>query len=327
MNILLLGAQGQLGWELGASLSTLGSVIHYGRSEADFTNLEKLEELVRLTKPRVIINAAAHTKVDQAETEPLVAHLINAKAPALLAKLARELSAWLIHYSTDYVFDGLKNDPYTEEDIPTPLNVYGHNKLDGDKAILVSGCRHLIFRTSWVFSFQSCNFAKNILELAKKETSFSVVADQYGSPTGVELLSSATALALHQALHSEKDLSGLYNLVAAGETNWHGYALYLIRRALEIGWVLAASPERIYPQESSKIQPPQIAQRPANSRLNTAKFTSVFGLTPPPWQYYVDRVLWSWSRFRNIEMSPPAPPNKIIDLKFIPPLNYQPIHR
>ena len=319
MTILLLGAQGQLGWELGAALSTLGRVLHFGRRQADLSQLPDLEALVRKTKPRVIINAAAHTKVDQAETEPELAHTVNAEAPALLARLAKELSAWLVHYSTDYVYDGKKDGPYTEDDPAAPLNVYGRSKLAGDQAILDSGCRHLIFRTSWVFSQHGRNFPKTMLDLARQEDGFPIVADQYGSPTGVELISSATALALNQALTREDEVSGLYNLVASGYTNWHQYAIYVIKRARELGWNLLARPENIRPRSTEESG--RKAVRPANSRLSTEKFQKTFHLTPPPWPYYVDRVLWAWTR---AEVPPPSRPPQILGLKFIAPMNILP---
>lgn len=316
MSILLLGAQGQLGWELGASLSNLGRVLHFGRRQADLSRLDDLEKLVRKIRPRVIINAAAHTQVDQAESEPDLAHLVNAEAPALLARLAREMEAWLVHYSSDYVFDGRKDGFYTEDDLPAPLNVYGQSKLAGDQAILASGCRHLIFRTSWVFGERGRNFPRTILEMARHEDHFAIIADQYGGPTGVELLSGATALALHQALGSPADLSGLYNLVAAGEVNWHGYAVYVVQRALELGWDLLARPEKISPRSTDQSDRP--ARRPANSRLSTEKFQKTFQLNPAPWQYYVDRVLWNWTRAGGAYLNPSP---QVMGLKFIPPMN------
>jgi len=297
MTILLLGAQGQLGWELGASLACLGRVLPFGHQEADLSRLSSLEELTRKIKPRVIVNAAAHTRVDQAETEPELAHLVNAEAPALLAGLARQMGAWLVHFSTDYVFNGQKDGFYTEEDRPAPLNVYGQSKLAGDLAVAASGCRYLIFRTSWVFAEKGWNFPRAILERAAREERFSVVDDQYGCPTGVELLASASALALREALTSPTDLSGLYNLVAAGEVNWHGYAVYVVKKALEMGWNLLARPENITPQ--TKIESGRKAPRPANSRLSTDKFQNTFQLYPPPWQYYVDRVMRGWTRALN----------------------------
>ena len=293
MNILLLGAGGRLGWELGASLAPLGRICRCGHEEADFTRPDELEELVRRAGPGVIVNAAAYTAVDQAEAEPRPAGLINAEAPARLARLARELSAWLIHYSTDYVFDGRKDGWYSEEDRAAPLNVYGRSKLAGDEAVMSSGCRHLIFRVSWLFSTRGGGFPRSILELAGREEGFSVTADQFGAPTGVELISGVTALALGRALASGRDLSGLYNLAASGETNWHGFAVYLVARARRLGWELKARPEDIRPAPAAAAGRP--ARRPANSRLSTARLAAVFGLRPPHWTYHADRLLGSWT--------------------------------
>jgi len=316
MTILLLGAGGQLGWELGAGLSSLDRVLHFGRKQADLSRLDDLEALVKKTRPKVIVNAAAHTKVDQAEEEPDLAMLVNAEAPARLAALAKELDAWLVHYSSDYVYDGRKDGVYLESDPTAPLNVYGRSKLAGDEAIMKSGCRHLIFRTSWVFSESGQNFPRTILELARREDEMSIVSDQYGSPTGVELLAGATALALHQALESQNDLSGLYNLVASGYTNWHGFAVYLVQRALELGWGLLAKPEKIKTRLSQ--QSGRKAARPANSRLSTEKFRSTFHLNPGPWQYYVDRLLWVWTRAYGASV---GPPKHILGLRLLPPVN------
>ncbi len=316
MSILLLGAQGQLGWELGASLSSLGRVFHFGRKQADLSRPDDLEALVMKIKPKVIVNAAAYTKVDQAEDEPELARLINAEAPARLAALAKKTEAWLVHYSTDYVYDGLKDGVYEEDDPTSPLNVYGRSKLAGDEAVMKCGCRHLIFRTSWVFSESGQNFPRAILELARRESDLSVVADQFGSPTGVELISSATALALNQALSHGSDLSGLYNLVAAGYTNWHGFAVYLVKRALELGWGLLVKPENIKTRTTD--QSGRAARRPANSRLSTEKFQKVFQLSPSPWQYYADRLLWAWTRAQGAAL---GPPKHVFGLKFLPPMN------
>lgn len=319
MAILLLGAQGQLGWELGASLSPLGKVYHFGRREADLSHRSELRRLVLNIKPRVIINAAAHTQVDQAEDEPEAAQAVNAEAPEFLAQLAKELKAWLVHYSTDYVFDGQKDGAYTEDDTPAPLNVYGRSKLAGDKAVMASGCRYLIFRTSWVFGPHGRNFPRAMLDLAGREDRFPVVADQFGSPTGVELLSSATALALHQAMRSADDISGLYNLVSAGCTCWHEYAQYVVKRAIDLGWSLLATPQSITPRSTEESG--RRALRPKNSRLSTEKFTRTFGLTPPPWQYYVDRIIWRWTRqYAAANFNPP----KFIGTKFMPTINRVP---
>ena len=303
MNILLLGAEGRLGRELGASLAPLGRIYAYGRQEADFTKADKLEKLVRRANPAIIVNAAAYTLVDQAEAEPRAAELINAEAPGLLARLARELSALLIHYSTDYVFDGQKEGWYSEEDPAAPLSVYGRTKLAGDEAIISSGCFHLIFRVSWLFSVLGKSFPRSILELAHQRESFSVTCDQFGAPTGVELLSSATALALKQVLSSGRDLLGLYNLAPSGETSWHGFAVYLVEKALKLGWPLQARPENIGPAPAAAN--PRPARRPANSRLSTARLTAAFGLRPPPWTYYADRLLWRWDALRSLSRESP----------------------
>jgi len=305
MNILLLGAEGRLGWELGASLAPLGRICHYGHEQADFTQPDLLEKLVRQTNPGLIVNAAAHTAVDQAESEPRKAEQINAEAPARLASLAKELSAWLIHYSTDYVFDGSNEGWYSEDDPAAPLNVYGRSKLAGDEAVISSGCRYLIFRVSWLFSDRGHSFPRAILEQAYQKEKFSVTNDQFGAPTGVELLSSATALALNQALVSDRNLSGLYNLAAAGETSWHGFAVYLVAKARKLGWELKARPETIRPAPAAAVAAKRPARRPANSRLSTARLNSVFGLRPPHWTYYVDRLLWLWTSIRNLSKHSP----------------------
>lgn len=298
MTIILLGAQGQLGWELGATLAPLGHILHFNRRQADLADLEGLEKLVRKLKPRIIVNAAAYTNVDQAEINSQQAHLVNARAPELLARLAAELGFWLVHYSTDYVFDGKKTGSYTENDFPNPLNVYGQSKLDGDEAIMSSGCRHLIFRTSWVFSRDGHSFPRTILDKAKHESTLSIVADQFGSPTSVELLAGATALALRTVLSSQNnDLSGLYNLVSSGSVSWHEYAVYLATKASELGWELLAKPQTIAACDSPMGGARTI--RPSNSRLDTSKLTQILGLTLPPWQYYIDRVLWAWTKMEN----------------------------
>lgn len=294
MNILILGANGQLGWELGSALSPLGRVISLGRKEADLSRLDQLEKKVRETRAEVIVNAAAYTAVDQAERESELAAVVNSQAPALLARLAKECRAWLLHYSTDYVYDGRKGAPYQESDPPSPLNVYGQTKLAGDQAVASSGCRHLIFRTGWVFSETGRNFPRTILNLAASEKSLSVVADQIGSPTSAAMLAGASALALQSALASGKDLSGLYHLASGGHTSWHGLAVYLVERARLLGWPLAVKAEDIRATATdAKARP---ALRPADSRLSTEKFQKTFQLTPPPWAYYIDRLLLTWAK-------------------------------
>jgi len=297
MKILLLGSDGQVGWKLGASLAPLGQLFAPGRHEADLENLESIRRVVRHCHPALIVNAAAYTAVDQAESEPESAFRCNAEAPALLAAEAKRLDALLVHYSTDYVFDGTKTDPYAEEDQPNPLNVYGQSKLAGDEAIIQTACRHLIFRTSWVFSDRGHNFARTILRLAQEREELTVVADQFGAPTSAELLAEGTALALYHIMHHPEGSRsmGLYNLAAAGETNWRDYAVYLTEKASEMGWDIKAGSEKIKPLAT--IDFPRPALRPSNSRLSTVKFQNTFGLIPPHWSYHVDRALNIWSDF------------------------------
>lgn len=300
MKILLFGKNGQVGWELQRSLAPLGEIIdldfdshragvpHAQPLCGDFTRPEELRQTVRNVAPDVIVNAAAHTAVDRAESEPDQARLINARAPALLAEEARVLGAWLIHYSTDYVFDGSGSAARLETDPTGPLNVYGATKLEGEQAILASGCRHLIFRTSWVFAARGGNFAKTMLRLGQARDSLSVIDDQTGAPTGAELLADVTAHAIATALR-QPEVAGLYNLVAAGETSWYGYARFVLNFARQRGVPLKVAPEHIHPVASSAYPTP--ARRPHNSRLDTAKLQHAFHLNLPSWQSGVERML------------------------------------
>jgi dTDP-4-dehydrorhamnose reductase len=244
--------------------------------------------MVRSIAPDVIVNAAAHTAVDRAESEPDLARSINATAPALLAGEAQRLGAWLIHYSTDYVFDGSGSAPWVEASPTGPVNVYGATKLEGDLAIAASGCRHLILRTSWVYAARGGNFAKTMLKLAKERESLNVIADQFGAPTGAELLADVTAHALRLAL-AQPELSGTYHAVAAGATTWHGYARHVIEFARAAGQPIRVAPQAIHAVPTSAFPTP--ASRPGNSRLDTRKLQNAFGLTLPPWQSGVDRML------------------------------------
>lgn len=300
MKILLFGKNGQVGWELQRSLAPLGEIIgldfdshlagvpHAQPLCGDFTRPEELRQTVRNVAPDVIVNAAAHTAVDRAESEPDQARLINARAPALLAEEASVLGAWLIHYSTDYVFDGSGSAARLETDPTGPLNVYGATKLEGEQAILASGCRHLIFRTSWVFAARGGNFAKTMLRLGQARDSLSVIDDQTGAPTGAELLADVTAHAIATALR-QPEVAGLYNLVAAGETSWYGYARFVLNFARQRGVPLKVAPEHIHPVASSAYPTP--ARRPYNSRLDTAKLQHAFHLNLPSWQSGVERML------------------------------------
>lgn len=292
MKILLLGKNGQVGWELQRSLAPLGEVIALDSNSQDycgnFTDLKGLAETVRLTQPDVIVNAAAHTAVDKAETETELAQTINADAVAVLAQEAKQLNAWLIHYSTDYVFAGDGTSPWLETDTTGPLGVYGATKLAGEQAIQESGCKHLIFRTSWVYGARGNNFAKTMLRLASERDSLSVINDQIGAPTGADLLADVTAHTI-RSVQQQPELAGLYHLVAKGETSWHGYASFVIDTALNMGQKLQTTTEAITPVASSAFPTP--AKRPNNSRLNTDKLQANFALTLPHWQAGVTRML------------------------------------
>jgi dTDP-4-dehydrorhamnose reductase len=239
-------------------------------------------------KPDIIVNAAAHTAVDKSESEPELARIINADAVAVLAREAKSLGAWFIHYSTDYVFDGSGVKPWSEVDVTGPLGIYGATKLAGEQAIQDSGCKHLIFRTSWVYGARGNNFAKTMLRLAAERDNLTVIDDQVGAPTGADLLADVTAHTI-RSVQNTPTLGGLYHLVAAGETTWHGYARFVIDFALKMDCELKTNPESIAPVPTSAFPTP--AERPKNSRLNTRKLETNFGLTLPNWQTGVARML------------------------------------
>ena len=292
MKILLLGQNGQLGWALQRSLALLGTLQcpeTAGQPRvADLARPEALAEWVREQRPDVIVNAAAYTAVDTAEKEPERAHAINAAAPAALAGVAAQLGAWFIHYSTDYVFDGSGQTPHAEGDATAPLSVYGRTKREGELAVIQSGGRHLILRTSWVYGTRGGNFARTMLRLAQEREVMRVIDDQVGAPTSADLLADITAQALPQLLaHPER--GGLYHAVAAGETSWHGYASHVIEQARQIRPDLPWKVRDIEAIPSSAY--PVAAQRPLNSRLDTRKLCQTFGLQMPPWQHGVDRWL------------------------------------
>ena len=292
MKILLLGKGGQVGWELQRSLAPLGELVAVDVDSTDLcgdlTNLDGLRRTVRQVAPDVIVNAAAHTAVDKAESEADLARLINAGAPAMLAQEASASGAWLVHYSTDYVFDGSGETPWRESDATGALSVYGRTKLEGETAIRQSGCKHLIFRTSWVYGARGGNFAKTMLRLAKERTQLSVIDDQIGAPTGADLLADITAHALRMAAN-DAQLSGLYHAVASGTTSWHAYASFVIGFARRAGLELACPPDAIAAVPTSSFPTP--AQRPHNSRLDTRKLRDTFNLTLPAWETGVARML------------------------------------
>jgi dTDP-4-dehydrorhamnose reductase len=292
MKILLLGKNGQVGWELQRSLAPLGELVALDHDSkelcGDFTDLEGLAKTVRTVKPDVIVNAAAHTAVDKAESEAELVRTINALAPGVLAQEARQANAWLVHYSTDYVFDGSGDKPWLESDATAPLNVYGATKLEGEQLIRQSGCKHLIFRTSWVYGARGGNFAKTMLRLARERDSLSVIDDQIGAPTGADLLADVTAHAIRTA-RQRPEVAGLYHLTAAGETTWHGYASFVIDYARCNGVALKVAPGAIKAVPTSAFPTP--AKRPHNSRMDTTKLQHTFDLHLPDWQAGVERML------------------------------------
>ena len=290
MKILLLGKNGQVGWELQRSLLPLGEVIALDRHTpgGDLSNLEALAHTIATVRPDVIVNAAGYTAVDNAESDVDACRSINASATALLAQAARAAGALLVHYSTDYVFNGSGDAPWLETDATGPLNVYGQTKLEGEHAIAASGCAHLIFRTSWVFGARGGNFAKTMIRLAKERDSLSVINDQFGAPTGADLLADVTAHAIRATL-ARPELGGLYHLAAGGTTTWHGYASHVIEQARAAGQPIQVAVDAIGAVATSDFPTP--AQRPHNSRLSTAKLQQQFGLSLPHWQLGVDRML------------------------------------
>ncbi len=290
--VLLFGKGGQVGWELQRSLAPLGEVVAVDFDSTDFcgdfTNLSGLAETVRLVRPTIIVNAAAHTAVDKAESEPDLARTINALAPGIIAAEAQKLGAWLVHYSTDYVFDGSGSQAWKETDTPAPLSIYGQTKLEGEQAVAANCAKHLIFRTSWVYAARGGNFAKTMLRLAKERDSLSVINDQIGAPTGADLIADTTALAL-QRVQMQPELAGLYHLVAGGSTSWHGYATLVIEHARDAGADIKTTQNDIYMIATQAYPTP--ARRPLNSKLDTSKVQAAFNLYLPPWQQGVARML------------------------------------
>ena len=295
MQILLLGSQGQVGWELQRSLAPLGHVIALDRRGVvrdgrhlvgDLSDLAGLAHTVQTLRPDVIVNAAAYTAVDKAESDIENAKLINAVAPELLAQQAIKIGAWLVHYSTDYVFDGSGDAPRCEDAAVGPLNVYGQTKLEAEHAIAASGCRHLIFRTSWVYAARGGNFAKTMLRLAGERELLTVVNDQWGAPTGAELIADVTAHALQRRAPA---LSGLYHLVARGETTWFEYANEVIAHHQSRKMSPTLKVQEVRPVASTAFVTP--AKRPLNSRLDVSRLEQTFGLQMPHWKQGVHRML------------------------------------
>lgn len=284
--ILLLGKNGQVGWELQRALAPLGSLHAHDRQSCDVADIDKLRSVIADSTPDIIVNAAAYTAVDKAEQDSANAFLINAEAVGAMAELACQQRALLVHYSTDYVFDGTKDGTYDESDTSNPTSVYGRSKALGEQAVIDSGCEHLIFRTSWVFAARGANFAKTMLKLATERDTLRVVADQWGAPTSAELIADITAHAIRD-VRNKCAAGGLYHLAASGETNWQGYANFVLDRATAFGVALKTGAA----QPISTSEYPLPAARPANSRLNTSKLQNAFDLLLPEWRYHVERML------------------------------------
>lgn len=288
MKILLLGKNGQVGRELCRALAPVGELAALGRAEADLCDIDGLGAVLSARRPGVIVNAAAYTAVDRAETDRAAAARVNAEAVGVLARHAAATRALLVHYSTDYVFDGAAARPYVETDGPNPINVYGATKLAGEQAIRDAGCDALVFRTSWIHSAHGGNFLKTILHLARSRDCLDVVADQHGAPTSAALVADITALAIRRRLDARLP-AGTYHLAAGGSTTWHGYAQYIVAGAAARGAALALAPERIRPVATRDY--PAAARRPLNSRLDTTLLSRALDLTLPAWTEHVDRVL------------------------------------
>lgn len=289
--ILLLGKDGQVGWELQRALAPLGLLTALNRYECDLADSAQVQAVLAQVEPEVIVNAAAYTAVDKAETDQALARRINVDAVAELALYAREMGSLLVHYSTDYVFDGSKPEAYVEDDITHPLSVYGQTKLDGENKVRDALCRHLIFRTSWVYAARGGNFARTMLRLASDRETLNVIDDQIGAPTSAELIADVTAHALRDIL-SGRAPGGTYHLAAAGETSWYGYAKFVIDRARQQGQTLALAADGLKPIPASEYPLP--ARRPQNSRLNTHLLERSFALKLPHWEAGVSRVLDEW---------------------------------
>lgn len=292
MKILLLGKNGQVGWELQRSLAPLGELVALDSASremcGDFSDPAELARTVRRVAPDVIVNAAAYTAVDKAESDAELARTVNALAPGALAEEAMRAKSLLVHYSTDYVFDGSGDQPWLESDATAPLNVYGATKLQGEQLIRQSGCRHLILRTSWVYGARGGNFIRTMLKLAQERDSLNVIDDQVGAPTGADLLADVTAHAV-RAAQQLPEVSGLYHLVAGGETSWHGYARFVIDFAARSGIDIRVAPDAINAVPTSAFPTP--ARRPHNSRMDTTKLKNTFGLYLPDWRVGVARML------------------------------------
>jgi dTDP-4-dehydrorhamnose reductase len=288
MNILIFGRNGQVGTELQHTLQPLGDLVLAGRNEVDFSKPETLRAFLTTCTPDAIVNAAAYTHVDKAEDEPNLARTVNAESVGVLAEYARARGIWLIHYSTDYVFDGVSTASYTEADATNPLGVYGRTKRDGEVAIAASGCRHLIFRTSWLHAPYGTNFIATILQLARTRDKLRVVDDQFGTPTGAHLVAEVTAVALRRAMIQDVP-SGIYHLTCTGATNWYDYARFLLQVADAYGAKVACAPDAVDPVTSAEYG--TRAVRPHNSQMDSTKLVRQFNVTLPDWRPGVEHTV------------------------------------
>jgi len=292
MKILILGANGQVGWELQRTLIPLGEIKACTRKEADLEQLEALKNLIQTYKPQIIVNAAAYSAVDQAETQQEKVQRINTEAVELIAKETKQLKGLLIHYSTDYIFDGRKTTPYKEQDQPNPQSVYGKSKYQGEQKIAESGCNHLIFRTSWVYATRGNNFLNTIIKLAQERDELHIVNDQVGSPTSATLIADITALALYKLIQQPKNtdkLTGTYHLTPTGETSWYFFAKQILKQVEQQGIKLKTTAEKINSIRTEDYPLP--AKRPKNSSLNTIKLQQTFNIHLPTWQQQLKRIL------------------------------------
>lgn len=289
MKILLTGKNGQVGYELQRALAGMGEIVAVGSTQCDFRNEEALRNLMRNTAPDIIINSVAFTDVDLAENQPDEAHLINARGPAILAQEAQRLNAMLIHFSTDYVFDGQKSEPYCEDDATCPLNVYGASKLAGEIAIQQNCAKHFILRTSWVMGFHGKNFLKTILRAAAERDAIDIVADQTGAPTSAAHLADLVTRVVTKTQADPKAAYGIYHATARGQTNWHEIACHIIGRARAQGMSMRLSPEAVRPIRSAEYKTP--AARPLNSRLDCSKLSDTMALEMPEWRDGVNAIL------------------------------------
>jgi dTDP-4-dehydrorhamnose reductase len=287
MKILLFGKNGQVGWELCRTLAPLAEVVAVDYPEINFSDTPALRQFVAGTRPDVVVNAAAYTAVDKAETETELCRQVNAVAPGVLAEEAKKLGALMVHYSTDYVFDGAKTSPYVETDLPNPLGAYGRSKMEGDRAVKASGADHLIFRLCWAYGARGQNFMLTMQRLARERETLRVVGDQFGCPTWSRMIAETTALALKQVLAGtdRSAFNGEYNLAAGGQTNWHGFASRIIELMPEAERKCRAVEKITTPEY------PTPAKRPAHSVLDCGKLQKTFGLRLPDWEASLRQVL------------------------------------